>query len=82
MNWQPVIDQAALWMSWEPWKWLVFVLIIWHGMIGAKTARKWMEALGWQGVLGFLNRVGWVKEPPVTEHVPVEQPKFATVIRP
>jgi hypothetical protein len=81
MNWQPVIDQAALWLAWGPWKYLVFALVVWHGMIGRKVAVRWMEALGWNGVMGFLGRIGWVKEPPATSGEKTET-KVTTLVRP
>jgi hypothetical protein len=64
MNYQPLIDQAALWLAWPPWKWLLFALVIWHVMIGRANAVRWCEALGWDGALGFLTRIGWVQQPP------------------
>jgi hypothetical protein len=81
MNWQPVIDQAALWLSWAPWKYLVFALVVWHVMIGRSTAVRWMEALGWNGVMGFLGRIGWIKEPPASEEKKVEETKVTTLLR-
>jgi hypothetical protein len=63
-NWQPVIDQLAVWLAWGPWKWLLLALIVWHVMIGRANAVRWCESLGWNGALGLLTRVGWVQQPP------------------
>ncbi len=64
MNFQPLVDVGAAWLSWPPWKWLVLALVVWHGMIGRETAVRWAESLGWNGVLGLLTRIGWVRQPP------------------
>lgn len=58
IDWQPLVDVAAKWLSWGPWKWLVFGLIVWHGMIGRANAVRWVEALGWDGVRELLAGFG------------------------
>ena len=57
MNWQPVIDGAGLLLGFWLWRWLIAATWVVHVIIGRKTFVRWMEALGWNGVMGFAQNL-------------------------
>ena len=58
IDWNPLVAAGTDWLSWPPWKWLVFGLIVWHGMLGRATATRWVESLGWDGLRELLAGFG------------------------
>lgn len=77
MDLQPVIGAVADLINWAPFRYILALFIVWHGIIGRSTAIRWCEALGWNGVMGFLTRIGWLQ--PMPEAQPPQPVPSATV---
>jgi hypothetical protein len=56
VSYQPLIDALAFWLTF--WAWPYMVMLTWIVLLfGRDTWRRWLEAAGWHGVVGFFSRL-------------------------